>query len=221
MRHILTGFFLLGLATSADAGAWNREKGQLFVSSGLNLWASDWGYVPNYYDTTIYGEYGLTDRVTLGFDYFTADRDNSHTAVGFAQFPLGDVTGANRYAASLGFGLERDQDDDIDYLMRGGLSWGRGLQSGWLGIDASATTRTSDRTYRPKVDFTWGHNLSDAWTTMVQLQTGEGKDGTRFAKLNPTVIYSLTDNARVNLGLVEPITGPEESSLRIGVWFTL
>lgn len=218
MRIVFFGLCLCLVAKTVHAGAWGREPGQIFLSFGANAWASDWDDNSDYYDTTLFGEYGLTDRVTIGFDYFTSDQDDAQTAMVFAQLPLGDVTGQSRYAVRLGFGLRDAPGEDPDYLMRGGVSWGRGLNQGWLAIDASATVAQSDHVYRPKADFTWGHNLTDDWATMLQLQTGEGTDGAPFARISPAIIYSVTETARVTLGLVQPLNGSGEASIRVGIW---
>ncbi len=204
----------------AHGGAWAREKGQLFFAYATNLWISDGADTGLYYDPTIYAEFGLTDRVTVGVDYFSTARDTIHTGLIFAQFPLGDTTGSDRFAASFALGVQTDFALELDYLQRGGLSWGRGLDSGWLALDVSATYSRNDQLYRPKADFTWGHNLSDNWTTMFQLQSGKTMDDDRFIKLSPAIIYGFNENLRISISATKPLKGNAESSIRLGIWQT-
>ncbi len=205
-------------ATAAHAGAWAREKGQVFLAAATNLWISDAGDDGLYYDPTFYAEYGLTDRITLGLDYFSTARNSVHTGMIFAQFPLGDVTGPDRFAASFAIGARTDFELEFDYLQRGSLSWGRGLDSGWLALDLSATYNRNDQLYRPKADFTWGRNLNDTWTTMLQLQSGETMEDDLFVKLSPAIVYGINDTLRISLSGTGPLKGNAERSIRLGVW---
>ena len=76
------------LATSAHAGAWSREKGELFIAAGGNFLLSEGARLPVHYDPTLYAEYGASERVTLGLDIHTADAGRIGTAFFFASFRL-------------------------------------------------------------------------------------------------------------------------------------
>lgn len=220
MRQILTILLLLCCAPQAQAGAWSRTDGELFIAAGGNVLLSDGAQLPVHYDPTVYAEYGLTDRVTLGLDLYTADKGRIVQAFGFAGVPIGDTSGTYHTAVSLGYGARRNPDTTTEALMRLGLSFGRGLDHGWLAVDASATYGTADTVWRPKADFTWGRAWSDRWTTTLQLQTGQGYYDDYYAKVSPTVILTVTDRFRINLGAVKAMTGDGGSALKLETWIT-
>lgn len=220
MRAIVVSWWLLVSTLPAYCGPWQRESGQWFIASGTNLFLSDGSELPVHYDPTAYVEYGLTPLVTVGVDYHTADRGRIHTGFVFASFPLLDNTGRDRLAASLAYGARVDAYHPAETLMRGGVAWGRGLDTGWLTIEATATYGTIDTMFRPKVDMTWGYNINDRWTTIVQVQTGQGYGEDYYAKTVASVSYAITESHRVNLGWVQGITGDRGAALKLDLWST-
>ncbi len=212
---------LFGLAAqSAFAGAWAREKGELFIAAGGNFLLSDGSELPVHYDPTLYAEYGLTDRITIGLDVHTAQKGEIGTAFGFVSVPVGDITAPNRYMVTLAYGLRATNGEPVENLLRGGFSWGRGLDNGWLALDASATFGTIDTTWRPKVDATWGRNWNDSWTTTFQLQTGQGWTNDYYAKISPSVIWTAPNDMKFALGLVKGLTGDKGGALKLETWLT-
>ena len=208
------------VAGTAQAGAWAREEGQFFIASASNIKLLQDIERAMYYDPIFYAEYGLTPLVTVGAEYFTTQRDYVQTGFVFARIPLGDTTGRDRLAASLAFGAEILPFADPTPLMRGGLSWGRGLDQGWLAVDTSATYHRADQVFTPKADFTWGHNLTDRWTVMFQFQAGRTKDDIDYSRIETSVAFTAFDGMRFTLGAVQPLTGTEPGALRLGLWQT-
>ncbi len=220
MRVFLVSVWLTMVANMAHSGAWAREEGQFFIASASNVTLFDDIDDPMYYDPTFYAEYGLTPLVTLGAEYFTTERDTVQTGFVFARIPLGDTTGTDRFAASLAFGAEILPFEDPTPLVRGGLSWGRGLDNGWLAVDTSATYNRATELFIPKADFTWGHNLTDRWTVMFQLQTGRTKDDADYRKIESAVVFSVMDGMRITFGAIQPLNGDDPGALRLGLWQT-
>ena len=220
MRVIVVICCLLLLAGPVLAGPWQREKGQWFVASGSNLFLSDGSELPVHYDPTAYVEYGLTPLVTVGLDYHTADRGRIQTGFVFASFPLIDTSGRDRFAASIGFGARADPLHPVEKLTRGGLAWGRGLDTGWLSAEASATYGKIDQVFRPKLDLTWGYNVNDRWTTTAQLQAGQGYDDDTYAKVATSVSYGISDRYRVSIGWVQGLTGDQGGAVKVDLWAT-
>ncbi len=220
MKVVLVVCLLALTASVAQAGAWAREKGDLFIAVGGNFLLSDGAQLPVHYDPTLYAEWGMTDRITLGLDIHTADKGRIGTAFAFANIPIGDLTAKNRWAINLAYGLRANESQPIETLLRGGFSWGRGLDNGWLAVDASATIGTIDTTWRPKMDATWGRNWNDRWTTTFQLQTGQGWTDDIYAKISPTVIWTWRPNMKVALGAVQGLTGDRGSALKLETWLT-
>ena len=220
MFRFTLSIFLTFIGMQANAGAWAREKGELFVAAGGNFLLSPGAQLPVHYDPTVYAEWGLTERITLGADIHTANRGQIVSAFSFARIPIGDISANDRFAVSLGYGVSVKRDQPIAAIMRGGMSWGRGITNGWLAIDASATLGTIDTTWRPKIDATWGRNWTDKWTTTLQLQTGQGWTDDYYAKLSPTAIYSVRPNIKFALGAVQGLTGDRGAALKLETWFS-
>ncbi len=220
MRLFVMVVCIFVLPSEIKAGAWAREKGQIFISSGGNFLLSDGAKLPVHYDPTLYLEYGLSDLLTIGLDYHTADQGRIDTGFVFARFPLGDTTGSTRLAASLAFGARVDEFNPLERLVQGGLFWGHGYDKGWYAIDFTGTYGNIDTIFRSKADFTWGYNISDRWTTTLQLQTGEGFSDDVYAKINPAVLFTINDTHRISLGAVKALTGDEGSALKLNIWST-
>lgn len=202
------------------AGAWAREKDELFIAAGGNFLLSDGAQLPVHYDPTLYAEYGLSERLTLGLNLFTADAGRQGALFFFARFPIGDMNAPDKFAVSVSFGARVDANLLPEKALRGGISWGRGLENGWLAIDASATKGTVDTTFRPKLDASWGHKWSDRWTTIAQLQTGQGLTDDYYAKIAPSIIYEITPKINIHLGAVHAFTGDRGSALKFETWLT-
>jgi len=220
LRLIIICAGLLTFSSGAQAGAWAREKGAVFVSVGGNFWLSDGAQLPVYYDPTLYLEYGATEKLTLGLDIHTADAGRIATAFMFARMPLGDADARHKFAATLSLGARANTLGETESLIRGGLSWGMGLENGWLSVDASATRDANDPTFRAKVDFTYGHHWNDKFTTSLQLQTGQGLTNDSYAKIAPSLIFNLRENIQLSIGAVHALTGDRGTGLKFETWLS-
>lgn len=220
MRLIIIFLWLISVASLAGAGAWSRNSGQLFITAGGNFLLSSGAQLPVHYDPTLYAEYGFSERLTLGMDLHTADAGRIGSVFFFASFPIGDLKSQQKFAASLSLGARANATAQTEGLIRGGLSWGTGLDNGWLSVDASATYGTDDRTFRPKVDATFGYRWTDKWTTTMQLQTGQGFANDYYAKIAPSVTYNLRENIKLHLGAVHALSGDRGSALKFETWLT-
>lgn len=230
MLRILVMLTAIMIGNTAAAGAWSREKGEWFIAFGGNLWLSDGAQLPVHYDPTLYAEFGLTDRITVGLDSHLADAGRIASDFIFFNIPVGDLEAQNRFAVGVGFGLRRSRHTpanlataNFDYLrseqmLRGTVSWGRGYEKGWYAIDASATYAVSENAWRPKADATWGRHWSDHWTTTLQLQTGQGFTDDYYAKVSPTVIYHWNDYISISAGAVQGLTGDKGGGLKLETW---
>ena len=155
MRIRILTSLIICISQNAYAGAWAREKGELFIAAGGNFLLSSGAQLPVHYDPTLYAEFGATERLTFGLDLHTADKGRIGTVFIFTNFPIGDTEAQDRYSAGFALGARADAYHATETLLRGHVSWGRGIEDGWLAVDASATYGSRDRTFRPKVDATW------------------------------------------------------------------
>ena len=212
--------FALGLSPSAHAGAWTREEGELFIAFGGNFLLSEGARLPVHYDPTLYAEYGWDGHITIGSELYTADAGRIVAGLVFASFPLGRTDQRDKFAAQIALGAKLKQGNPPETVLRGGLSWGRSLNVGWISVDAYAAVGTNNRVFRGKIDATWGQHWTDDWSTSLQLQAGQGDFGDVYAKIVPTVIYRVRPNIVVNFGAVQALTGDKGSALKLETWFT-
>ncbi len=192
--------------------------GATFLSFGGNVALFDGAVRPVHYDPTLYIEYGLTGRITVGFDGYTSDATEVVNGFVFLRFPVGSTEGRSRLAFSIAGGASEIPGLDIETTGRLGLHWGYGLDGGWLAADATTVLGLSVGEREGKVEVTWGQELTGRWTGLVQMQAGIGFSGDEYAKVTPSVMYALTESTRLRAGFVQALTGDKGSALMLEIW---
>jgi hypothetical protein len=221
MRHLaICGTAVIAglIGHAAVAGAWAQEKGAVFLSFGGNVALFEGATRPVHYDPTLYIEYGLTDRITVGFDGYTSDATEVVNGFVFLRFPVGPTDGPSRLALSVAGGASEIPGLDIETTGRLGLHWGYGFERGWLAMDATTVLGLTVGEQEGKVEATWGQTVTDRWTGLLQLQAGIGFSGDTYAKVTPSVMYDLSDSTRLRAGFVQALTGDQGSGLMLEVW---
>ncbi len=219
MRSVaLALILLLAGAPAAEAGAWLRSKGDGFGATSVST------NKDRELSTSLYGEYGLTERLTLGLDIsYGVDRTffQQGSGIAFLRFPLGPTDRTHKWAAHIGLGARYLQG----YFLRAaeaGLSWGRGIQwrdkYGWLNVDGSYNIPQSPADSRLKIDGTAGIGLNDRFKVMLQMfNTHEG--GQTFSQIAPSLLWSPGGGtSTIQLSAEIPVAGGGETALKIGVW---
>lgn len=204
-------------APCVEAGAWPRKKGDGFASVSVRLgWpqdVADWTSLEPTQDySTLYIEYGLTDRLTLGLDLGHSVSGSGKT-VAFLQFPLRQADEGVHVSAQLGFGMISG-----DRVLRPGLSLGWSLEKGWFSIDSVAEAHLQTGRADYKLDFTWGRNLNAGRKFILQVQTGQPDGQDAFARLAPSIVIPVRDRLKFETGATFGLTGDESVGLKIGVW---
>ncbi|WP_299367686.1 hypothetical protein [uncultured Tateyamaria sp.] len=178
---------LMILPVPVLAGAWLQEEGRVFLSYGATY--QDDGRL----DGSLYGEYGLRPKLTLGAKVdidMTDGRSGDGTVVIFARRPVGRTDRPSRFAFEIGIGSTFG--DVSDPLVRTGLSFGRGLtvrdKNGWLAIDAAVDWAVDDGTDTYKLDSTFGVSLTDRMKVMMQVFISNAGSSTTTT-LAPSVIW--------------------------------
>lgn len=222
---IRSALILILLPLTAVAGPWPREAGQTFLSISAERDRQGSRY------TGLYGEYGLSARVTLGIELGRTDLGEA-SAVIWAQRALDDGTGPNRFSLSSGLGAIR-RDGQMRPVAQGALAWGRGfdnpLGQGWMtgqvlirvtgGMDAvqqAPAFRITDSTI--KTDLTLGLRPTDRLMVINSLWLEAPREGQGTAKLASSVVVDPGGSVMIELGLVQPLHGPAERSVRLGGW---
>ena len=227
------------LAGAAGAGPWPRGQGEAFLSLSAERDRAGHGY------TGIYGEYGWTGRTTLGVELGRADRGEVSALV-WMQRALDDGGGPNRIALSWGGGAI-SRDGVLVPVGIAGASWGRGLDGialfrgirdgGWISLDARIkVTGEIDATamrdgpadapylayltpeWSAKLDATLGLRPWAGWMVINQLRLEERKDTGLSARLAGSVVRDIGGPAKLELGVVAPLSGPGEWAVKLGTW---
>ncbi|HBQ37366.1 MAG TPA: hypothetical protein DD729_11145 [Rhodobacteraceae bacterium] len=234
MLRFMLLIFLLLTPTSSQAGAWLREKGSVFLSFSNTISVNSQTLYKT--DSSLYLEYGLTPRMTVGFDGFLGATGKSFEAYMFLRFPVGKPDRLNKIALTFAAGLKRIPNPwgptVYQPQVKAGISWGRGLKHGWLAADAFVIVPISKKVSEFSwgftghhnthftADFTWGYKHSDRLMIIGQLQTGKPAIGDVYAKFSPSVVWSTGKSAKsqIELGLVVGLTGDHSQSVKIGFW---
>lgn len=228
------------VAGDAAAGPWPRAEGEVFLSfSGEGNREGD-SYA------SLYGEYGLTLRNTLGFEVGHSNSGET-SALAWLQRALDRGEGADRWVVSLGLGAIR-RDDSILPVAQVAAGWGRGLDAvpllsrvpggGWLGVEARVKVAGAIRDdalpeevaaapfayltpeMETKAEVTLGWNVTPSTMLVNQLRLEE-RDDTGFAsKFAVSVVRDLTGAAKLELGVIEPLSGEGERAVKLGTWLS-
>ena len=220
MRRLVLAICLwLATPQPGFAGAWLREEGTAFVSTGYTIFELADGQ-GRQEENTLFLEYGLRPRLTLGFSgsYNAASSGEGHV---FLRFPIGTNTGPARTAVELGLGTKGD-GVGYDPFLKTGVSWGRSLtfgeRGGWINIDAAALWGLDGADTRFKLDATLGRSLGDRVQIMGQAfaETGDAGDSLTLA---PSVIIASKKGAtRFVIGAEAKWGAGERTGLRFGLW---
>ena len=221
---------LLLVSTQAQAGPWPRGKGKVFYSVHANgEYLEELGVIRQY--GSIYGEYGLTDKITLGIDYNGSEIE-TEKAIAFIRYPLGNPDWAWRFAAELGAGIV-----DGENVLRPGFSLGRGInwrdRSGWLTLDTRVVLGDLPSGTRIESDFTLGLNWTERFKVIFQLQGGMPSEGDNYLKFAPSVVYELRQRkprkgrkprkARkgkqyIEFGITTGLVNYDDYGAKLGIW---
>ncbi|NHQ73725.1 hypothetical protein HAT86_04490 [Roseovarius gahaiensis] len=198
-------------ARTANAGLWPREAGKTFLSlSWERDLMRDIGYA------TVYAEYGLSDRLTLGLD-IGADPDGLSKAIAFARFPFGQSPGGMRLALEMGTGVT-----DKRPVMRPAMSFGRGIdmvgRSGWLTLDIRATVFQDTFDAAWESDLTLGLNATARGKAIMQLQTGQPVTGDAYVKLGSSWVMQGPPGRHIEFGVVTGLKNSDALAAKIALW---
>ncbi len=202
------------LAAMAEAGAWPRDRGQVFmVLSGQIEGPDEFGFYRQ--SGGLYAEYGATGRLTLGLD-LGGDALRMSKAIAFLRWPLGRVDRPLKLAVELGAGQVEEEN-----ALRPGLSLGHGFalgqRPGWLAVDGRAVL-FGGRDVALESDITFGLSASRKTRVILQIQTGRPDAGDPYARFAPSLVYETKPGQQIELGVIAPIAGGGDNGIRLGLW---
>ncbi len=217
---LLAGLACLA-AAPAVAGPWARGEGETFLSLSWEGTADAAAALraPDALDldhlVTIYAERGLTPRLTFGLDAAGAP-GGTYSGYAFLRRTLSAPDAVQQWAVMGGLGL-RD-DGGLAVL---GASWGRGLETrwggGWTNVDAQARL-LPEGGVATKVDGTLGLKPWDGTSFIGQLQLSDYPDADPAARLSTSWVREVRDGISLEMGVLQDLTGPHETGLKIGTW---
>ena len=216
----------------AQAGAWARAPGELFLSFSSNMQGSVTDLAGGMsaldrYDSA-YLELGLGHRLTFGAELGRGTV--THEALVFLRYTLTPDDARMQLAVDFGAGQRRVAGNEDATLLRLGLSLGRGfaldppdwlplpVSGGWMALDGTAVQDLAVETTRWKVEATLGLTAWDRHSLMLQLVAEEwpGQDVTWG--INPSVVFALGAATSLELGLRATFAEVPQYGLELGLW---
>ena len=205
--------------TSVSAGPWARGEGEIFVSTGLeHVWLpGPGGEDLHFTHATIYGEYGLGDRLTLVLDAHEGEETQTRLVLGRYTLTHSDVP--HQFALSVGVGVESRPDDTEDLVVLG-AHIGRGgssrLGNIWTAIDMQYRWREfANDTW--KLDATLGVTPSERWLYYGQFQ-GDGSNTEETIRLQTSAVRTLNARFKLEVGAIAGLQNTDELGVTLGLW---
>lgn len=195
---------------AADAGAWPRGKGRVFLSASAETDSRSSRLGPS---GGLYGEIGLTDRLTLGGQI---DRN-----AGGEIFLRRSYLLPRGHVAALSFGAGRVDARPERSVTFSGLHWSKSLTvgrfSGWATLDTRLALGLDNRIDHGKADALLGLNLTPRWKAMLAVETYRDRDST-VAEVVPSVARRLTRRSHLQLRLPVPVAGGGAPRGGLALW---
>lgn len=213
-------------STPAWPGAWPRDKGLVFLSTGVTAMPRGPSGRPGI-DASLYAEAGIGRGWMLGLDTTRdgAGSDDLVLGLGCAR-PL-----ANGAALgwALGIGRRRTPGAPGFTYLRPALAWGRGFAAGarlgrvrapwagWISAEIQAELWLRPRRVVPKLDLTLGLNPGPRWAVMLELWADAYPGAPRALRLGPAVVARF-GTRRLKLQPEIPLRGGGDPKLKLALW---
>lgn len=218
MRRI--AIILLAVVTAAGpagAGAWLRDEGAAFVSV---IGTARRGDPDATFETSVYGEYGLTPGLTLGFDLNERPGIAGH-ALMFARLPLGAVGRRTKLAVEIGLGGHHWQGA-WDPMYKLTLSLGRGFYSrwgfGWLALDAAYERRLGNPDPIYKLDATLGLAAPRRVNPILQIETARIRNHPMIWAVAPGLLIEGRKGTAWLIGIERKSVVRDTIGVKFGLW---
>lgn len=208
-------------SSAAFGGAWPREVGGVFLSFGTSF---DVNYdVPGNESAqmhTLFAEYGLRPKLTLGLDAQLTDQGD-YSAILFLRRPIIEKSQSHRFAFQGGVGIV-EKAKKSDYLIQGGFAWGKGIEtkfgSGWMSLDSSLEYHLDSADVVTKADFTFGVKPSTRTKLMVQVQTGAYPGSDPYVRFAPSIAREFGKGRHLVLEGNFGVLGESKAGMKLGTW---
>lgn len=215
----LAGVLVLIMVLPAFAGPWPRGEGKAFVSVSGEIRADlENLLIPPEYDGSLYGEYGVGPKLTLGVDAYKGPR--SETVLLFLRRTLTAPDRKHQFSARFGVGTRGDETERSGLALVG-ASWGMGFGTrwgnGWSTLDGQIRSLGSGGS-EYKLDATVGLRPNDDWAGIAQVQASEFPGSERSARVQLSAVRRLNKTFSAEVGLVYGIENDTRIGLKLGLW---
>lgn len=209
--------FCMLAATSVRAGAWLREPGTVFSSVSTTVRYLDGIWRPDY---SLYAEYGLAPRLTLGVDYNENPGFSGHVMM-FARMPVGSTQRRTKLALELGIGGHHWQGQWAE-MFKSTISLGRGFSSrwgdGWFHVDGAMEMRRPNPEPAYKLDATLGLSSGLRFRPLLQFESTYIPGTPLIWSLIPSVMIDGRDDTTWLIGVERRTAGQTSLGLRFALW---
>lgn len=218
MGHILAIILLsLCVALPANAGAWLRDKGTGFLSLTGTLFGSADTFN---YKSAVYGEWGLSPKITVGFDLNDRPGLTGHALV-FARVPLLDLGKKGRLSLEFGGGGHH-YVNQWHPMYKTGLSYGRDLSTqwgpGWVAVDMAVEHRLGSGDPFYKLDATIGLSANRRFNPMLQIESSYFSNSQIYWAITPSVVIKGQNQTRWIFGIEHRSAYPKGYGLKVALW---
>lgn len=219
----LWAFMMCWLSVSAQAGAWPREQGSVFIAVSADQARSQ-----------IFAEYGLRGDWTLGTEVSMPRGRRLPDVTQFVHHPVWRGHGGAILSAGAAVELRETKaasalsqlKGESEMAIRVGLSWGKGFEtpfgSGWATLDAQVeklvTTDWLNEGLTFKFDVGFGVKPMEKLMIMAQAQFWQ-RGNAQDLRLETSAAWAL---GRTHF-VVSPsvgVVGPKAPRVKLGVWVT-
>lgn len=218
-RVLLAICIWFAVACPATAGAWLRERGQVFLATTVTLYKIA---QVSPYKSSLYGEWGVLDRLTLGMDFNERPAVSGHALL-FARLPIPAPGSRNTLAIELGAGGHHWRNN-WSPMYKLAVSFGRGWQTalgpGWLAIDTAVEHRRGKDEDLYKLDLTTGLSGQRRFNPLLQIETAYASGADLYWTVTPSVMIRGRNETRWVVGVERKSHFPDAIGLKLGVWTT-
>ena len=210
--------FLL-CAASAAANPWPRDTSGTFIAI-----TEDFTDTREAGETALFVESGGGhDGLSIGISSVLDEVDDEWSAFAFVRQPLNAPGARDRVSLSAGFGAQQTEAGPTEPLLILGGAWGRdveGLMAGWLSLEGEARYATDTGETELQGDATVAVQPLEriALVNEFSLSGVPGSDVDAEAQLTSSIVGSITDQARIQLGATVDLSGDTATGFRLGTW---
>ncbi|MEL7104917.1 MAG: hypothetical protein AAGM21_03285 [Pseudomonadota bacterium] len=214
-----SALILLLSSAPALANPWPRDTSGTFIAI-----TEDFSDTPEAGETSLFIESGGgRDTFSIGVSSVLDEVTNEWSAFAFVRQPLTASGARDRVSLSAGLGAQHTESGETEPLVILGGAWGRdveGLLAGWLSLEGEARYATDTGETELQGDATVAVRPMEriALVNEFSLSGVPGSDVDADAQLTSSIVGSITDQARIQLGATVDLSGDTATGFRLGTW---